>query len=58
MDAAVLGGIIRAVLAAVGGGFLAKGYVDADTLNVVVGALASLASAAWSVWVKVREKKP
>ena len=57
MDAAVLGGIIRAIIAAVGGGFLAQGYVDESTLNIIIGALASLASAAWSVWVKVREKK-
>jgi hypothetical protein len=42
-------GIFRHILTVVGGFFVAKGYVDTDTLNSVVGATATLAGVAWSV---------
>lgn len=57
MDSSVIGGIVRTVLATVGGTFVAKGYVDADTLNQIIGAVIVLGTGAWSVFQKVRAKK-
>lgn len=45
-------GIVRAVLAAGGGYFVGKGIVDNQTMMSVSGALATIASAAWSYWSK------
>jgi hypothetical protein len=42
-------GVIRHVLTVLGGFFVAKGYVDDDTLNTAVGAATTLAGVAWSV---------
>jgi len=50
-----IAGIVRAVLSALGGFLVAKGVIDAATLTAVVGAVATLAAAAWSVYSK---KKP
>lgn len=44
-----IAGIIRAVVAAVGGYFVGKGLVDADTVATIGGALATLGTAIWSV---------
>jgi len=45
-------GIIRHLLTVLGGFFVAKGYVDADTLNTAVGAATTLAGVGWSIWDK------
>ena len=45
-------GIARAVLAAVGGYFVAKGQISADWLNTVLGAGGTLFVAVWSVFAK------
>jgi hypothetical protein len=45
-------GVVRAVLAAGGGYFVAKGIVDAGTMETVLGALGTLFVAGWSVWAK------
>jgi hypothetical protein len=45
-------GLFRHLLTAGGGVMVAKGYVDAVTLEAVAGAAATLAGAAWSVWDK------
>ena len=42
-------GIIRAVLAAAGGLLVQRGYVDQQTLTTIVGAVMTLAAAAWSI---------
>jgi len=45
-------GVVRAVLAASGGYFVAKGLVDAGTLETVLGAVGVLFTAGWSIWAK------
>lgn len=47
-----IAGVVRAVVAAVGGYFVGKGMVDANTVATIGGALATLATAVWSVWSK------
>lgn len=47
-------GIARALLSAVGGYLVGKGYVDSETAVSAVGALATLAAAFWSVASKRR----
>ena len=42
-------GLARHILTLVGGVFVAKGAIDADTLNTAVGAAVALGGAAWSV---------
>ena len=42
-------GVVRAIMAAVGGLLVQKGYIDAVTLTAVIGALVTLGSAVWSV---------
>jgi hypothetical protein len=42
-------GLFRHLLTMVGGIFVAKGYVDADTLNTAIGATTTLAGVAWSI---------
>jgi O-antigen/teichoic acid export membrane protein len=50
-----IAGIVRAVVAAVGGYLVGKGFADAETVAAVGGALATIAVAIWSVRSK---KKP
>jgi hypothetical protein len=45
-------GVVRAVLAAAGGYFVANGVVDAGTLETVLGAIGVLFAAGWSIWSK------
>lgn len=45
-------GVVRALLAAGGGYFVAKGMVDAGTLETVLGAVGVLFTAGWSIWAK------
>jgi len=52
-----IGGIIRAVLASAGGGLVAQGYLSADQMQTVSGAVAVLLVAVWSVIQKRMEKK-
>lgn len=47
-----VGGIVRAVAAGIGGYFVGKGTLDGATLEIIVGAVATLATAIWSVWAK------
>jgi hypothetical protein len=46
-------GIIRAVLAAIGGFILAKGWVNAETWAWIVGGLTTIGPVIWS-WVSNR----
>ena len=57
MDTSMIGGIIRALLAALGGGLLTSGVVSSDDLNIVAGAVATLVAAAWSIYQKYRANK-
>ena len=45
-----IGGIVRAILAALGGYFVGKGIVDQATVTTIVGAAATIATAVWSLW--------
>lgn len=49
MSADEVGGIVRAVVAAVGGYFVGRGLVDSETVATVGGAVATIAVAVWSV---------
>jgi len=47
-----IAGIVRALVAAVGGYFVGKGFADAETVAAVAGAAATLVVAVWSVYSK------
>lgn len=49
MQEGEIGGIVRAVLSAIGGIAVAKGYADQETVVAVAGALTTLVVAVWSV---------
>ncbi len=52
MTAEQFAGIVRALLAAAGGFIIAKGWLDANTVAALTGALVTVATAVWSVWAK------
>ena len=54
MSSEIVGGIVRHLLTAVGGYFVATGTLDAGTAEMAVGALVTLAGIAWSIWSKAR----
>ena len=47
-----IAGVVRALVAAVGGYFVGQGLVDAETVTTIGGAVATLAVAAWSIYAK------
>jgi len=47
-----IGGIVRALVAAAGGYWVGKGAIDGATMEMIAGALATLATAIWSVLAK------
>jgi hypothetical protein len=47
-----IAGVVRAIVAAVGGYFVGQGLVDAETVTTIGGAVATLAAAAWSIYSK------
>lgn len=49
MDSSVIGGVVRAVLASVGGVLVSKGYIDDATLQSLVGAIVVIGTAGWSI---------
>lgn len=57
MIQAIVTGIIRAVLAAVGGGYVQRGIVDQDQLTAVIGAVITLVTIGWSVRSKFVAKQ-
>lgn len=58
MNGAQIAGIVRAIAAAVGGYLVGTGKLDGATVEPIVGALAALAAAVWSVVEKQRAKAP
>lgn len=52
MKAAAFGGIVRAVLAGVGGYLVAQGYIDQGTSDELIGAGVVIAVSIWSIWNK------
>lgn len=45
-------GLIRHTLTVIGGYYIAKGVVDADEVEQIVGGLISIIGVGWSYWVK------
>lgn len=56
MTAEQVWGVVRAILAAIGGYFVGKGLFDAGTLDTVLGAAGTVFVAVWSVWSKAKDK--
>jgi len=52
MTAEQIWGIVRTILAAIGGYIVAKGWIDNATVQSVIGALGTIFVAIWSVWAK------
>lgn len=52
MNAIVISSLVRHILTAVGGGFFAAWGLDGESVNAVVGAAATIAGVAWSVYDK------
>lgn len=52
MTAEQIAGVVRALVAAIGGYFVGQGLVDAETVTTIAGAVATLAVAGWSIWAK------
>lgn len=50
MTADQITGIIRAILTAAGGYFVARGTIDQGTATAVVGAAVTIVAAIWSLW--------
>lgn len=54
MNQAMVLSLVRSVLIGLGGWFVAKGYIDNDTLTQVVSAIVVVASAAWGAVDKAK----
>lgn len=52
MNNEILLGLVRHILTAVGGVLVAKGTVDQSTVETVVGGVAAIVGALWSVFSK------
>lgn len=55
MTAEQVWGIARTILAAAGGWFVAKGYLDNETLAAVLGGAGTIFVAGWSFWSKKKK---
>lgn len=56
MNAEYIGGIVRAVVSAIGGYLVGKGVIDSETAVAITGAAVTIATAIWSVWSKAKAK--
>jgi hypothetical protein len=52
MNPAVIFGLVRHVLTLAGGYFVAKGQLDPETAETIIGAIATLIGAGWSITSK------
>jgi hypothetical protein len=52
MSSVEVGGIVRALAAALGGYLVGQGLVDAETATTIGGAVTTLVVALWSIWAK------
>lgn len=52
MDADKIWGVVRTVLAALGGAWAAKKGIDAETFQAILGAVGVLFVAGWSIFSK------
>lgn len=48
----IINGLIRHALTAGGGILVAKGYLDAGQMDLIVGSLVTLIGVGWSIWAK------
>lgn len=48
-------GVVRTILAAVGGYFTAKGVVDGAFVDAVLGGLGTIFVASWSIFAKKKD---
>lgn len=55
MNSAMITGIVRHLLTLVGGYLISKMKLDPETIQAVIGAIATLVGCAWSLYVKVPE---
>jgi len=53
-----IGGIVRALIAAIGGYAIGKGWADAELVATVGGAAATIAAGAWSYMAKRKVAAP
>lgn len=49
MNKEMIWGVVRTMLAGVGGYFVAKGKLSADDVNTILGAIGTLFVAGWSI---------
>lgn len=54
--ATILTPLLRYALIALAGGLISKGYITAEQIDVVAGALVSLGTVAWMTLVKKNQK--
>lgn len=52
MSSEQVGGIVRALVSALGGYLVGQGFLDANTVVTLGGAAATIAAAIWSVYAK------
>ena len=52
MTPEMIGGIVRALLASIGGVLVTSGYIDQSTLQAGIGAIVTLVTIGWSIWSK------
>lgn len=57
MSGEQIAGVVRAVIAAIGGYFVGKGVIDGETVATIAGAAATIAAAVWSVLSKKDTKE-
>jgi RsiW-degrading membrane proteinase PrsW (M82 family) len=57
MNAEYIGGIVRAIVSAIGGYLVGKGTIDSETAVAITGAAVTIATAIWSVWSKKANEK-
>lgn len=55
--ATIITPLLRYALIALAGGLISKGYITAEQIDVVAGALVSLGTVAWMTLVKKRQKE-
>lgn len=54
MNQAMILSLVRQALLVAGGSLVTRGYMDAETLNQVVGALLVLGGSAWALYTRTR----
>lgn len=54
---AIVTPLVRYGLIALGGGLISKGYIDAEQINALAGAVVTIATTAWMIVVKSKATK-